>query len=171
MDCVCVPFRGWMGKTKHLSAFWMGYGSKCQVWVCQELQRCWVLHTQQFPLCIKNGPPPKGHPENLTHLWEALESTWLPVERFRRLVESMPRWIEAVLRAKGGCKLNIRKVFLHSVSVHSVYMDMKDLILDQHSYSQTRCEYEPRLLSIQCHQTYSTQMYTFAAFICNGNKV
>jgi hypothetical protein len=40
----------------------------------------------------------------LTQLWEALESTWasIPVERFRHLVESMPRRIEAVLRAKGG---------------------------------------------------------------------
>jgi hypothetical protein len=29
-----------------------------------------------------NGPPPKGHPANLTQLWEALESTWasIPVE-------------------------------------------------------------------------------------------
>uniref|UniRef100_A0A4W5JJF7 non-specific protein-tyrosine kinase n=1 Tax=Hucho hucho TaxID=62062 RepID=A0A4W5JJF7_9TELE len=59
--------------------------------VCQELQRCWVFHTQQFPLCIKSGPPPKGHPANLTQLWEALESTWasIPVESFRHLVESM----------------------------------------------------------------------------------
>ena len=30
MDCVCVPFRGWMGKTQYLSAFWTGYGSRCQ---------------------------------------------------------------------------------------------------------------------------------------------
>ena len=42
--------------------------------LCQELQRCWVFHTQQFPVCIKNGTPPKGPPDNLTRLWEALES-------------------------------------------------------------------------------------------------
>jgi hypothetical protein len=44
----------------------------------------------RFPVCIKNGPPPKGHPANLTQLLEALESTWssIPVERFRHLVES-----------------------------------------------------------------------------------
>ena len=35
----------------------------------------WVFHAQQFPVCIKNGPPLKGHPANLTQLWEALEST------------------------------------------------------------------------------------------------
>ena len=47
--------------------------------LCQELQRCWVFHAQQFPVCIKIGPP-----ANLTQLWEALESTWvsIPVERF-----------------------------------------------------------------------------------------
>jgi hypothetical protein len=72
--------------------------------LCQELQRCWGFHPQQFPVCLKNGLPPKVHPANLTQLWEALESTWasIPVERFRNLVESMPRRIEAVLRAKGG---------------------------------------------------------------------
>ena len=54
-------------------------------------------------MCIKNDPPPNGHPANLTQLWEALESTWasIPVERFRHLVESMPQQIEAALRAKG----------------------------------------------------------------------
>uniref|UniRef100_A0A4W5JDV5 HDGF like 3 n=1 Tax=Hucho hucho TaxID=62062 RepID=A0A4W5JDV5_9TELE len=36
--------------------------------LCQELQRFWVFHTQQFPVCINNGPPPKGHPANLTQL-------------------------------------------------------------------------------------------------------
>jgi hypothetical protein len=25
-----------------------------------------------FPMCIKNGSPPKGHSANLTQLWEAL---------------------------------------------------------------------------------------------------
>jgi hypothetical protein len=70
----------------------------------QELQRCWVFDAQKFPVCIKNGPPPKGHPANLTQLWEALESTWasIPAEHFRHLVETMPRRIEAVLRVKGG---------------------------------------------------------------------
>lgn len=61
------------------------------VCVGQERQRFWVFHAQQFPVCIKNGSPPNGHPAILTQLWEALKSTWvsIPVERFRRLVESM----------------------------------------------------------------------------------
>ena len=29
------------------------------------------FHAQQFPVCIKNRPPPKGRPANLTQLWEA----------------------------------------------------------------------------------------------------
>ncbi|CDQ69862.1 unnamed protein product [Oncorhynchus mykiss] len=60
--------------------------------LCQELQRCWVFHNQQFPVCTKNGPPAKGHPDNLTQLWEALESTWasIPVECFRHLVDPVP---------------------------------------------------------------------------------
>ena len=82
-----------MGKTKYLSAFERGMvvGVRCTS-LCQELQRCWVFHAQQLPVCIKNGPPPKGHPANLTQLWEALESTWasIPVELSQPLVESMP---------------------------------------------------------------------------------
>ena len=62
------------------------------------------FHAQQFPVCIKNGPTPKGHPVNLTQLWEALESTWasIPVERFQHLVKSMPRHIEVVLMAQNS---------------------------------------------------------------------
>jgi hypothetical protein len=55
-------------------------------------------------MCIKNGPPPKRHPANLTKLWEVLASTWasIPVEHFQHLVDSIPRRTEAVLRAKRG---------------------------------------------------------------------
>ena len=75
-----------MGKTKYLSAFERGIvvGARCTD-LCQALQYCWVFHPQQFPVCIKNGPPPKGHPENLTQLWEALAS--ITMERFQYLVE------------------------------------------------------------------------------------
>ena len=70
-----------MGNTKYLSAFEQGMvvGARCTS-LCKELQ---LGYTQQFPLCIKNGPTPKGHPANMTQLWEALESTWasIPVER------------------------------------------------------------------------------------------
>ena len=56
-----------MDKTKDLSAFeWGMVEGARHTSLCQELQRCWVFHAQQFPVCIKNGPPPKGHPANLT---------------------------------------------------------------------------------------------------------
>jgi hypothetical protein len=82
-----------MGKTKDLSAFEQGMVVGARLTgLSQELQHCWVFHAQQFPVCIKNGPPPKEHPATLTQLWDALESIWasIPVERFRHLVESMP---------------------------------------------------------------------------------
>ena len=82
-----------MGKTKYLSASERGMvvGFR-RTSLCQELQCCCVFQAQQFPMCTKNGPPPKAHPANLTQLWEALESTWasIPVERFRHLVDYMP---------------------------------------------------------------------------------
>ena len=81
-----------MGKTKKRSAFERGIvvGAR-RTNLCQELQ-CWVFHAQQIPKCIKNGPPPKGHPANLTQLWETLESTCasIPMEHVRHFVESMP---------------------------------------------------------------------------------
>ena len=45
----------------------MVVGGRC-ISLCQEWQRCWIFDTQQFPVCIKNGPPLKGHPANLTQL-------------------------------------------------------------------------------------------------------
>jgi hypothetical protein len=33
--------------------------------LCQVLQRCWVFHDQQFPVCITNGPPTKGYPSTV----------------------------------------------------------------------------------------------------------
>ena len=70
----------------------MVVGARC-TGLCQDLQGCWVFHAEQFPLCIKNDPPPKGHPANLTQLWGALESTWasIPAERFQHPVESLSR--------------------------------------------------------------------------------
>ena len=112
--CMCAIQRV-NGQDKIFKCLWTGYGvgARC-TGLFQELQRCCFFHAQQFPVCIKNGPPPKEHPANLTKLWEALQSTWanIPVERFWHLVESLPWVIDAVLRAKGGVQLNIRKVFL-----------------------------------------------------------
>ena len=104
--CICA-IQSVNGPDKLFKCLWTGYGSRCQAhqFECaEELQSCWVFHAQQFPVCIKNGPTPKGHPYDLTQLWEALESSWasIPMEHFWHLVESMHWWSEAVLRAKGG---------------------------------------------------------------------
>ena len=101
-----------MGKTKDISVFEWGMvvGAR-RTGLAQELQHCWVSPARQLPVCIKNGPPPKGHTVNFTQLWEALESTSasIPVELFRHLVESMPQLIEAVLRAIGGWSGLVRR--------------------------------------------------------------
>ncbi|GFT86590.1 transposable element Tc1 transposase [Trichonephila clavipes] len=43
-------------------------------------------------------------PTNLTELWTALANIWLvtPVERFHKLVESMPRCGTGIIRVRGG---------------------------------------------------------------------
>ncbi|GFW23865.1 transposable element Tcb2 transposase [Trichonephila clavipes] len=43
-------------------------------------------------------------PTNLTELWTALANIWQvnPVERFQKLVESIPRRVAAVIKARGG---------------------------------------------------------------------
>ena len=75
-----------MGKTKYLSAFERGLvGGTRRTGLCKELQRCWVFHAQQFPVCVKNGPPPKGHPANL-----------------ERITRGPHPCAAAVLRSKGG---------------------------------------------------------------------
>ena len=111
MDCVCVPFRGWMGTTTDWSAFEQGMvvGAR-RTGLCQKLQRCWGFHSQQFPLCIKNGLPPKRTSSQLDNWgkhWSqhgpaSLRNAWhfVPCPDKLRL-----------LRAK-GVQLNIRKVFL-----------------------------------------------------------
>ena len=56
-----------MGKTEKVSAFERGMVVVLRrTGLCQELQRCWVFHAQQFLVCIKNATPPKGHPANWT---------------------------------------------------------------------------------------------------------
>jgi hypothetical protein len=98
-----------MGTTKDVSAFERGLvvGGRTLRFEC--VRNCNVVALFTLPVCIKNVPLPKGHPDNLTQLWEALESTWasIPVECFQQLVEFMPQHIEAVLRTKEGDIPNI----------------------------------------------------------------
>ncbi|GFY15781.1 transposable element Tcb2 transposase [Trichonephila clavipes] len=55
-------------------------------------------------LCNPHGV--KGHhtaPKNLTELWTALANIWpvIPVERFQKLVEPVPRRVSAIIKASG----------------------------------------------------------------------
>jgi hypothetical protein len=72
--CVCVIL------TKVVSVFEQGMvvGAR-HTGLSKELQRCCFFHAEQFPVYIKNGPPPKGQPANWTQLWEAMESTWASI--------------------------------------------------------------------------------------------
>ena len=67
-DCVCMPFRGWMGKTKYLSVFERGMvvGARRTGLSVSRTATLLRFSCLQFPVCIKNGPPSKGHPANLT---------------------------------------------------------------------------------------------------------
>jgi hypothetical protein len=95
----------------------------------------------------------------LTQLWEALKSTWasIPVERFLHLVEFMPWWIEAVLRAKGKgvqLNLNIRMVFWMFCTL-SIFSHCK-------LYSQFSC---PHYNSLQfIHDAKYNQMLRLVSF-------
>ena len=86
-----------MGKTKYLSAFErdMVVGAKRTGLSVSRTACCWVFHAQQFPVCIKNGPPPKGHPANLTTVGS------IAVNMGQHSCGTLST-IEAVWRAKGG---------------------------------------------------------------------
>jgi hypothetical protein len=66
-----------MGKTKYLRVFERGMvvGARRTGLSVKNCNAAGFFTLNSFPVCIKNGPQPKGHPANLTQLWEALEST------------------------------------------------------------------------------------------------
>jgi hypothetical protein len=106
-------------------------------------------------MCIMNGPPTKGHPANLTQLWEALASTRasIPMESFRHLVESMPRRIEVVPRAQ-WVQLNIRKVFLMFCTL-SVFSYINIFVFRYHILYHKGTVFLPHQLSYQWLFSYS----------------
>jgi hypothetical protein len=57
--CVCHSEVEW-GRQKIEVPFEMGMlvGAR-RTDLCQELKHCSIFHTQQLPVCIKNGPKPK----------------------------------------------------------------------------------------------------------------
>ena len=76
---VCHSEGEWAGKD--LSAFELGMvvdARRAPVCV-KNCNAAGFFHVQQFPMCIKNDLPPKGHSFNLTQLWDLLCAR-IPVE-------------------------------------------------------------------------------------------
>jgi hypothetical protein len=113
-----------MGKTKKIGVPLNGVVGARHTGLCQELQCCCFFCTQQFSACMKNGPPPKGHPANLTQLWKALESTWvsIPVQRFLTLWSPCPD----ELTLFGGQKGNSILGRCSECLVYSVYIKTEE---------------------------------------------
>jgi hypothetical protein len=70
MDCVDAHSPSEWHKTKYLSAFRRGMVVDARHTGLSVSRTAtllfFVVVAQQFPMCIKNRPPPKGQPENLT---------------------------------------------------------------------------------------------------------
>ena len=118
---VCHSEGEW-ARQNDLSAFeWcMVVGPWCTgLW--EELQFCWVFHAQQFPVCIKNGPPPVRHLTTLRSI--GVNMGQHPCGMLSTPCGVHARQIEAVLRAKGGATPilgRFYKCFVHSVySIHT----------------------------------------------------
>jgi hypothetical protein len=91
MDCVCVPFRGLMGKTKYCSAFERGMvvGARHTGLSVSRTATLLGFSLSNIPCVYQEWSTSKRHPANMTQLWEALESTWASIT-VEHLVESMP---------------------------------------------------------------------------------
>ena len=106
MDCVCVPFRGWMGKTKYLSAF--ERGSRCQALQFECVKTCnavgfFILNSF---LCVSRAV---HHPKDIQPTWHNCGKHWSQ--------HGVLFW--------GEVQLNIRKGFL-MFGILSVYQGHSD---------------------------------------------
>jgi hypothetical protein len=123
MDCVCVPFRGWMGKTKYLSAFErdmvVGDG---RTGLCKNCNAAGFFTLNSYPCA-----------SGIVHHLNDIQSTWhnrgkhwsqhWPASlwnTFEHLVESLPDKLRLFWGQKEGVQLNIRKVLMFCTL--SVYM-------------------------------------------------
>jgi hypothetical protein len=123
MDCAIQRVNG---QDKIFKCFWTWYGSRCQVHRFECVKNCnadGFFKLNSFPCVSRMVHHPKDIQKSW-ELWKALESIWasIPVAHFLHLVESMPWWIEAVLRAN-VMQFNIRKVFLMFCTL-SVYANV-----------------------------------------------
>ena len=122
--CMCAIQRV-NGQDKRFKCLWMGYHSRCQAQ--QFVSRTAMLLGFSHPTVSRmyqewsTSQRTSRQFDNCGKHWRQYEpaslwNTW-------HLVEAMPQQIEAVLRAKMGVQLNIRKVFL-MFCTFSVYHTM-----------------------------------------------
>ena len=82
------------------------------------------FHSQQFPVCTMNYPPPKGHPANLTQLWGSIGVN-MGQHHCGTLSTPCNQCLDKLRLFWGqkGVQLNIRKVFLMfcTLSVYTHY--------------------------------------------------
>jgi len=63
------------------------------------------LRSLGFRVVSKRRLAEYEHPSNgILQLWERIQEVWegIPVEECQKLIESMPRRVQAVVKAKGG---------------------------------------------------------------------
>jgi hypothetical protein len=111
-----------MGKTKDLSTFEQGMVRTAMLL---------GFSPSTVSMCIKNGPPRKGHSANLTQLWEALESRWASIPGMLSTPCSPCPDELRLFRGQRGVQLNIRKVFpmFCTLSIFSAGMSLLNLII------------------------------------------
>ena len=89
--------------TSKMATNWLdSHGFVVMLWPAQSADRNPIEHLWQY---IKNRRKKyETTPKGILELWERVEKEWaaIPAEVGQNLIESMPRRIEAVIKAKGG---------------------------------------------------------------------
>ena len=113
MDCVCVPFRGLMDKTK--DCIWTGYSSRCQEHQFVSRTATQLDFSRSTVSCVYqewSTTQRTSRQLDTTVGSIVVNMSQDPRGTLWHLVDAMLLQIEAGLRAKRGVELHIRKVFL-----------------------------------------------------------
>ena len=137
MDCVCEPFRGWMGKTKDLRAFERGMvvGAKCTVCV-KNCNAAGFFMLNSFP-CVSRMVHPKGI-QPTWHNWVFLMFGILCVEASGN---KSPGFLFLFLLSLSTCFYSILRSFSDCIGVDPLpdppspdYSDYKNFTLQFHKW-------------------------------------
>ena len=88
----CKKIKEWLEEQDFRSMVWPAQSSDLS-----SIEHCWGY--------LKRRLAEYEHPSNGIHeLWERIQEEWekIPAEECQKLIESMPRRIEAVIKVKGG---------------------------------------------------------------------